>query len=75
MLLRFDFRPDSFDFAIAADQEGHAMDPLIFPAHKLFLAPNAIGFHDLAVFVGQKREGQLVLLDELVELVVARDNL
>src|SRR5437016_6172552 len=56
VLLRFHFEPDFFDFAVRANEKGDAMGAHIFAAHEALLAPNAVGLHDLAVFVGEQDE-------------------
>src|ERR1051325_1736480 len=52
MLGRFHFRPDLFDPAVRPNQEGYAMDPLIFDAHEFLFAINAVGVGDRFIFIG-----------------------
>src|SRR5262249_8458095 len=65
-----DLVPDVADDALLVDQEGGPLDAHIFAAIHALLDPGAVGLADLAVLVGGKGEGELVLL---LELVVAGD--
>src|SRR3990172_7698621 len=58
--------PEPTNNTLAVDQEGRALDAHVRLAVHALLRPDAIGFADLAVLVGSKGEGKLVLRLEFV---------
>src|SRR5258708_541403 len=65
-----DLVPDLGDHALLVDQEGGALDAHVLAAIEALLDPGAVLPADLAVDVGDEREGKAVFL---LEFVMARD--
>src|SRR5882757_1006881 len=63
--------PDLGDGAGLVDQEGGALDAHVLAAIEALLDPGSVLLADLAVLVGHQREGEAVLLLELVVLLHA----
>ena len=57
---------DGFDLAVAADDEGAALDAHVDLSIHVFLHPHAVGLDDVAVVIAEQGKGQVVLFDELL---------
>jgi len=66
VLFRLHFGPNFLDLAFGIDEEGHAIDAVVFATHKFFAAPNPVRVHYGFVFIGKQHEREAVFRHEFI---------